>query len=83
MGLWILLAIVVFNVRYDWRTRVAGHEFVAAQLERVRVGQPPLTINDGFRPMVRQAAIDSSVWLVWIAGAGSGATVLASRRRGR
>ncbi|HYE87860.1 MAG TPA: hypothetical protein VEA16_15965 [Vicinamibacterales bacterium] len=81
MGLWILLAVVVFNVTYDWQVRVSSHVFITAQLARVSRGEAPLTINDGFRPMVRQAAIDNSVWLVLIAAAGGGATVIAARRK--
>ena len=77
LGLWLLLAIVVFNVRFDWNTRMAGYEFAAAQLERRDLGAPLQTINDGFRPMVRQAALDASVWFVAIAGAGALLVVLA------
>jgi hypothetical protein len=36
MGLWLLLAVAVFCVSFDWQTRVAGHEFVKAQLLRQR-----------------------------------------------
>ena len=81
MGLWVLLAITVFSVSFDWQTRVAGHEFVQAQLLRQRHGQPTLSINDGFRPMVRAAARQSAVWLVVIAAAGSAAVMAASQRR--
>ena len=80
MGLWMLLAIAVFSVSFDWQTRVAGHEFVQAQLLRQRQGQPPVSINDGFRPMVRAAARQSGVWLVVIAAAGSAAVMAASQR---
>ena len=75
IGLWLLLAIVVFNVRFDWQARAANHAFVRSQLARQQQGQPLPTINDGFRPMVRQAALDSSVWLVLISVGGSLAVV--------
>ena len=71
IGLWLLLAVVVFNVRFDWQTRAANHAFVRSQLARLQQGQPPLTINEGFRPMVRQAALDSSLWLILISVGGS------------
>jgi hypothetical protein len=77
IGLWILLALVVFSVRFDWETRVAGHEFVQSQLARQRQGQPPISINDGFRPMVRAAARRSATWLIVIAAAGTAAIVVA------
>lgn len=80
IGLWLLLAIVVFNVRFDWKTRLAGHVFVQSQLARRAQGLPVLTINEGFRPMVRAAARDAAVWMVLIAAAGSAATTVAARR---
>jgi hypothetical protein len=80
MGLWIVLAIAVFSVSFDWQTRVAGHDFVRAQLLRQRQGQPYVTINDGFAPMVRAAARRSAVWLVVIAAGGTTAVIMAARR---
>jgi hypothetical protein len=80
VGLWLLFAIVVFSVRFDWQTRAANHAFVQSQLARQKQGQPPLTINDGFRPLVRQAARDSSVWLILISVGGSLAVAAGSRQ---
>ncbi|MBY0495278.1 MAG: hypothetical protein K2Y23_13785 [Cyanobacteria bacterium] len=82
MAVWFLLAIVVFNVRFDWQARAANHAFVRSQIVRHQQGQPTLTINDAFRPMVRQAAIDGSVWLVSIASLGVVLTAVAARRTG-
>ena len=79
IGLWIVLALAVFCVKFDWETRVAAHAFVGQQLARQRQGQPPITINDGFRPMVRAAARGSAVWLLAIAALGT-AAVIAARR---
>jgi hypothetical protein len=81
IALWILLALVVFNVTFDWQVRAAAHTFVRSQIVRHQQGQPTLSIADGFRPMVRQAALDSSVWLVLIAAIGTGAVVAAGRGR--
>jgi len=80
IGLWILLAIVVFSVRFDWETRAAGHAFVRSQLARQRQGQPAISINDGFRPMVRDAARHAAVWLLVIAAAGTAAATVAGKR---
>ena len=80
LGLWMLLALAVFSVSFDWQTRVAGHQFVQAQLLRQQHGQPPISINDGYRPMVRAAAGRSAVWLVAIAAVGAAAVMGASRR---
>jgi hypothetical protein len=82
ISLWLLLAIVVFNVRFDWRSRVAGHAFVQAQLARQQQRLPSISINDGFRPMVRDAARDAALWSVFIAAFGA-ASVAAVRPRQR
>ena len=42
-------------------------------------GLPTLSINDGFRPMIRAAARQSALWLVAIAAAGAAATAIAAR----
>jgi hypothetical protein len=82
LGLWLLLAIVVFNVRFDWQARVAAHRFVQAQVARQTRGEATLSINDGFRPMVRDAASEAALWLIAIAVAG-GASVAAAARTSR
>ena len=79
LGLWLLLAIVVFNVRFDWLTRMAGHAFIRSQVVRHEQGLPTLSINDSFRPMVHGAARRSAWWLVAIAAAGAAATTIAAR----
>lgn len=79
MGLWLLLALVVFSVMFDWRMRMAGHAFVRLQIVRHQQGLPALSINDSFRPMVRAAARQSASWLVLIAVAGTAASAMAAR----
>jgi hypothetical protein len=79
LGLWLLLAIVVFNVRFDWQTRAAGNAFVRSQIVRHQQGLPTQTINDGFRPLVRDAARDAALWLLVVAVAGTAATMAARR----
>lgn len=77
-GLWILLAMVVFNVRFDWQARAANREFVRTQLIKVKQRQPLPTINDGYRPMVRDAAREAAIWMLLIAMAGGGTTLAAA-----
>ena len=79
IGLWLLLAAVVFNVKFDWDARQANHAFVRSQIVRHQQGLPTLTINDGFRPMVRAAAQRAAVWFAVIAAAGAAATAVAAR----
>ena len=80
MALWILLAIIVFNVRFDWNTRMAGHAFVRSQIVKRQQGLPVQTINDGFRPMVRQSAAEAGIWMAGIAAAGAVLTFGASKK---
>ena len=79
LGLWAVLAIVVFNVTFDWQARLAGHAFAAAQVQRHLSGQPVATINDGLRPLVRAAASQSGIWLALILATGVVATAGAAR----
>lgn len=79
MALWAVFAVAVFNVTFDWQTRMAGLEFAGAQLRRHAAGQPVATINEGFRPMVRAAAVRSGGWLALILGTGAIATIVATR----
>ena len=79
MGLWLLLAMAVFSVKFDWDVRAANHAFVRSQIVRHQQGLPTLTINDGFRPTVRGAARHAAVWLAAIAATGTAATAVAAR----
>lgn len=81
IGLWAVFAFAVFNVTFDWQTRTAGLVFAGSQLQRHAAGLPVATINEGFRPRVRAAALRSSGWLGLILGTGVAATVAASRRQ--
>ncbi len=79
VGLWFLLAFVVFNVRFDWQVRMAGHDFVRSQIARHQQHQATVSINAGFRPKVHQAALDGGAWFLAIALAGSGLTLTAAK----
>ena len=81
LGLWLVLAVVVFNVVFDWQTRLAGFKFAGAQVGRHATGQPLPTINEGFTPMVRAAAVRSSGWFGLILGTGVIAIAAASRMK--
>ena len=82
-ALWIVFALVVFSVTFDHRTRLAGFEFIAAQAARSAQGAPLDTIEHGFRPLVRAAAVHSATWLLLIFAAGASAVWLAARRQAR
>jgi hypothetical protein len=78
--LWAVLALAVFSVTFDWQTRLAGWQFVREQIQRREQGLPPATIENGFRPLVRAAALQSAGWLLAILAGGTTAIALASRR---
>jgi hypothetical protein len=80
MALWAVLACAVFSDLLDWKMRQAGLRFVHAQAERRAQGAALDTIENGFRPLVRQAAWDSAAWAMPILILGAGATVVAARR---
>ena len=83
MALWLLLAIVVFNVTFDWQTRVAGYTFLRSQRARQQQGLPTLSINDAFRPAVRDSARQGALWFVLVAAVGTAATTAAARIKDR
>ena len=80
LALWAILALAVFSIIFDAKTRVAGFEFIASQAARRAQGAPLDTIDNGFRPRVRTAAAESSVWLLLILISGTGATLVGARR---
>jgi hypothetical protein len=81
LGLWMVLAAVVFNVVFDWHTRIAGLEFAWAQAGRHANGQPLPTLNEAFTPMVHAAAVRSSAWFGLILATGVIAIAAASRTK--
>jgi hypothetical protein len=79
LALWAVLALAVFSIVFDAKTRAAGVDFVAAQRARRAQGQPLDTIDRGFRPRVQGAAVESSVWCFLILIGGGGATLVVAR----
>jgi len=80
LALWAVLALAVFADVFDWKTRQAGFTFIHAQVARRQQGRPLDTIDNGFRPLVRSAALDAAAWAVPILVAGIGGTLVTSRR---
>jgi hypothetical protein len=78
-----MLALAVFSVTFDWQTRRAGWQFVTQQIDRRASGLPLDTIENGFRPLVRAAAWQSSVWLLLILAGGTSAVLVAARRESK
>ena len=80
LALWAVLALAVFSVVFDAKTRAAGVDFVAAQRARRAEGRPLDTIDHGFRPRVRAAVVESAVWPLVLFTTAAGATLALARR---
>ena len=80
LALWAVLAIAVFSITFDWKTRQAGVDFIRSQVTRRAQGAPLDTIDHGFRPRVRAAAVESAVWPLVMFATAAGVTLMSSRR---
>ena len=78
---WGAFAVVVWNVTFDWAVDREAFAFVRAQAARQAQGVPLATLNEAFRPRVRQAAVRSTGWTVLVLVLGAGGTWFA--RAGR
>jgi hypothetical protein len=79
LALWAVFATLVFSVIFDFHTRVAANDFMAAQYQRRITGVPLETIDHGFRPLVRRAARQAAPWPIVILVVAAGATLAAER----
>ena len=79
LALWAVLALAVFSIIFDAKTRAAGFAFVTSQTARRAQGAPLDTIDHGFRPRLRAAALESAPWGVLILTGGVAATLVARR----
>ena len=79
IALWAVFALVLFSVTFDVLTRVAAGKFMSAQYHRRVTGVPLETIDNGFRPLMHQAARDAAVWPLLLLALGTGATFAAER----
>ena len=79
MALWAVFAALTFSVIFDFHTRVAAMDFMAAQYQRRITGAPLETLDHGFRPLVRHAARQAAPWPMLIFAIGTGATLVAER----
>lgn len=79
LAVWAVFAALSFSVIFDFHTRVAAADFLAAQYQRRARGLPLDTIERGVRPLVRQAARQAAPWPLLIFAIGAGATLAAER----
>ena len=77
IALWCVLAFVVFNVRFDWRTQQVAVDYTVEQLQSYQNHRPLVTINAGYRPRMQTEAGDAALWSGLILAAGIGGVALA------
>ena len=69
-ALWIAFAVTAWNVAFDRMVAVAGARFTRESVERHQAGEPPITIDAGYRPEVGRAAVSASLASVAVLGLG-------------
>jgi hypothetical protein len=77
---WLVFAAVVWNVAFDRQVSIAAVRFANASAERYQSGAALVSIDSGFRPLVREAAADATIWSGAVALLGLGLIRLAARR---
>lgn len=80
--LWSVFAFVVWNVVFDREVAIEGARFTHESVQRYRDGQPLVTIEAGYRPHVRRAALDASLWAGVVLALGLVAAQRSSSSRG-
>ena len=81
--LWVVFAVVVWNVVFDRRVYEASLTFTQQQIQASQVGQPVTSIEAGFRPQVRRAALEASAWGGSVLAAGFVLTMVLNRQQHR
>jgi len=81
LGLWIVFAVVVWNVVFDNEVQMAGRRYVYEATLAFRGEAPPIAMDAVMRPAVARGVRLASEWGGAIAIGGLGAVAWAARRR--
>lgn len=81
IGLLLALAFVTWNVVFDRSVWLAAAAFTRDNVERHQRGETVPTIEAGYRPQVRQAALRASAWAAGVLVLGAVAINAAGRVR--
>ena len=82
IGLWVVMAIVVWNGLYDLRITLGVRDHLMRQaLHDAGRGPAAATISDDMAATVRDAVKVASLWAAIILGAGLGTVAMLGRRR--
>jgi len=79
VGLWLVLALVVWQMIFDDYTKMAAYRFATTQMQAHAQGQPVTSMAGGFRPMVTAAAWRAGAWAAGVALSGMMAVWWADR----
>jgi hypothetical protein len=77
--LWLALPIVTWNMVFDRQVYTAAERFTHDNLARHDRGEPVPTINEAYRPQIRVAARDATLWAALVFAAGAVALKVGSR----
>jgi hypothetical protein len=77
---WLAFAFVAWNVMFDRGNYVAGVQFAQTSIELHQQGRQPLTIADGYQPLVRASAARATLGAAVILVAGLALIFLTSTR---
>jgi len=81
IGLWVVMAIVVWNGLYDLRITLGVRDHLMKQALHDAGRGPAVTISEDMAATVRDAVMVASLWAAIILGAGLGTVAMLSRPR--
>jgi len=79
VGLWIVMAVVVWNGLYDLRITLGVRDHLMKQALHDAGRGPAVTISEDMRATVQDAVLVATLWAVIIFAAGLGTVTLMSR----
>jgi hypothetical protein len=80
---WLVLGFVVWNVLFDRQVALAAVAFTREQTRNRERGLPRVTIDEGFSPGVRAAAVRATLYTSALLAVGAGLTLIVQRRSRR
>jgi hypothetical protein len=83
LGLWLVLAIVVWNSIFDEAVNEAAHRYIEAATEAARAGQPLVSMDAIMRPAIAHGAWTATAWGVLTLAVGVAGLVWSVRRERR
>jgi hypothetical protein len=83
LGLWLALAIVVWNSVFDEAVNEAAHRYIAAAVEASRAGRPLVSMDAIMRPAIVHGAWAATAWGLLTVAVGIAGFVWSVRRESR